>query len=420
MVRWARRTEGRLLLLLATVVVVGLATGLTGAVQVSARGGLLDEVAGRSGPLTVAAVEVYQALSDADATSVSAFLTGGAESTDLRARYLGDIARANAALSTAATGAATGESAARVAELANYVPTYTGLVATARAYSRQGHPLGATYLRMASELVRTTMLPAAQRLYQIEAARLAASQARAGEPPWAALTLSVLLIGCLVGVQIYLKRRTRRLLNLGLLPATALSLAGMIWLAAGTAASASRGEASQRDGTGQIEPLVQARITGLQARSDEAMTLVARGNGAVFDQHFDDATRQLTGEGGLLNQAKATVDQPETRDAVEAATGAAQRWLAMHTELRKRDTEGNYTEAVRMATDPGPASTGSLAMDLDRLLGQAIEQANDRFYRATSNAREALSGLAAGMAVFCALAVGAAVVGMWPRIAEYR
>jgi len=187
MVRWARRTEGRLLLLLATVVVVGLATGLTGAVQVSARGGLLDEVAGRSGPLTVAAVEVYQALSDADATSVSAFLTGGAESTDLRARYLGDIARANAALSTAATGAATGESAARVAELANYVPTYTGLVATARAYSRQGHPLGATYLRMASELVRTTMLPAAQRLYQIEAARLAASQARAGEPTAAGL-----------------------------------------------------------------------------------------------------------------------------------------------------------------------------------------------------------------------------------------
>lgn len=418
--RWARRTEGKLALLLLAVVILGLVTGLTGMLGARDRGAVLDDIAGHSGPLTIASVEVYRALSDADATSASAFLAGGTEPAELRQRYLDDIARANAALSTAAAGAPTGESAAKVAELANHVPAYTGLVETARANNRQGLPIGAAYLREASELVRTIMLPAAQRLYEIETGRLAASQAEAGELPWVTITLAVLLIAGLVAIQIFLRLRTRRLLNLGLLVATVFAFAGVLWLGIGAGSSAAHSDASREDGTAQLEALAAARIAGLQARSDEALTLIARGNGAVFEQHFDATTKHLTDPGGLIERAKAAVAQPATRGLVESAGTTARRWVEVNSELRRLDREGRYTDAVKAATGTDPTSSAHLASEFDGLLGSAIEQASGRFDSATRDAKDSVSGLAAGFALLCALTVIAAAVGMWPRIAEYR
>jgi hypothetical protein len=418
--RWARRTEGQLALLLVAVVFLGLATGLAGMLGTRDRGAVLDDIAGHSGPLTVASVEVYRALSDADATSASAFLAGGTEPVELRQRYLDDIARANAALSTAAAGAPTGESAVKVAELANHVPTYTGLVETARANNRQGLPIGAAYLREASELVRTTMLPAAQRLYEIEAGRLAEAQAEAGELPWVTTTLGILLIAGLVAIQIHLRLRTRRLLNLGLLVATAFALTGVLWLGIGAGNSAGHSDASRADGTAQLEALAEARIAGLQARSDEALALIARGNGAVFEEHFDATTKNLTEPGGLLERASSAVSQQDTRDLIEQAKGTARRWVEVNTSLRQLDREGKYTEAVVAATGAGPDSSARLASELDGSLGTALDQASTRFDSATRDAKDSVSGLAGGIGILCLLVVIAAAVGMWPRIEEYR
>ncbi len=418
--RWARRTEGQLALLLIAVVLLGLVTGLAGMLGTSDRGAVLDDIAGHSGPVTVASVEVYRALSDADATSASAFLAGGTEPVELRQRYLDDIARANAALSTAAAGAPTGESAAKVAELANHVPAYTGLVETARANNRQGLPIGAAYLREASELVRTTMLPAAQRLYEIENGRLAASQAEAGELPWVTITLGVLLIAGLVAIQVFLRLRTRRLLNLGLVVATVLAVAGVLWLGIGAGSSAGHSDESRADGTAQLEALAEARIAGLQARSDEALALIARGNGAVFEEHFDATTKTLTEPGGLLERASAVVSQQDTRGLVERAMATAQRWVEVNTRLRQLDREGKYAEAVTAATGSDPDSSARLASELDGSLGTAIDQASARFDSATRDARDSVAGLTAGIGILCLLVMIASAVGMWPRIAEYR
>jgi hypothetical protein len=418
--RWARRTEGKLALLLAAVVVLGIVTGLAGMLGTSDRGDVLDDIAGHSGPLTVASVNVYRALSDADATAASAFLAGGTEPAELRQRYLDDIARANAALSTAAAGAPTGESATKVAELANQVPAYTGLVETARTNNRLGMPIGAAYLREASELMRTTMLPAAQRLYEIEAGRLAESQAEAGELPWVTITLGTLLIAGLVAIQVHLRLRTRRLLNVGLLAATVLALTGVLWLGIGTGNSAGHSDDSRADGTAPLEALAEARIAGLQARSDEALTLIARGNGTVFEEHFNATTKNLTEPGGLLERASAAMSQRDTRDLVERAKTAARDWVEVNTRLRQLDREGKYAEAVAAATGTGPDTSASLASDLDSSLGTAIDQASGRFDSATRDARDSVSGLAAGIGVLCLLVLIAAAVGMWPRIAEYR
>lgn len=409
----SRRTPDVLALLAAGLVLLGVLTGLAAAVALADRSERLAEVSGRGGPLTLAAVDLYQALSDADATSTSAFLSGGSEPRALAERYRTDVARAAAALSVAARSGAGGESGAAVAAVQETLPVYTGLVETARVYNRQGLPVGAAYLRAASSLNRERLLPAAQELYRVESARLAATQRDAGATPWTALGLGAALLGGLAGTQVWVARRTHRVLNPGLLTASLLAAGALGWLLVGTLASAGDTDAGRRDGTAQIELLAQARIAALQARGDEALTLVGRGGSDAYEVDFAALAGQLP---GMLERAGAATDQPATRREVRAAQVALGDWLTLHGEVRAADDAGRYAEAVSIAVGTGSAQAGAL----DASLGTAIGQAADRFARSAAEARRALSGAGAGVPVLLGLAAAAALAGLWPRLQEYR
>jgi hypothetical protein len=59
-----------------------------------------------------------------------------------------------------------------VATIGDQLPLYSGFVESARADNRQGLPVGAAYLRRASELLTSSILPAADQLSATEAKRL--------------------------------------------------------------------------------------------------------------------------------------------------------------------------------------------------------------------------------------------------------
>src|SRR5436190_893333 len=71
------------------------------------------------------------------------------------------------------------QAARAIAAIAASLPEYTGLVETARANHRQGFPVGAAYLRDASELMRGRILASAGDLYRLETLRLNDHQAAA-------------------------------------------------------------------------------------------------------------------------------------------------------------------------------------------------------------------------------------------------
>ena len=124
-------------------------------------------------PLLVQAKNLYTSLSDANATVATGLLSGGVETAAKRDRYLGDLIIASGALSALTRGAGTAANApAELDTIADRLPTYSGLIETARANNRLGFPIGAAYLRQASALMTSSMLPAADHLYRTEAERL--------------------------------------------------------------------------------------------------------------------------------------------------------------------------------------------------------------------------------------------------------
>ena len=115
------------------------------------------------------------------------------------------------------------------------IPVYAGLIESARANNRAGFPIGAAYLRKASVLLNGTILPAADRLYAAEAARLSDDYGT-GTATAALVVLAlviVLALGLLVWTQSYLTRISRRVLNPLMLVATAVLAAVSVWAVIG-------------------------------------------------------------------------------------------------------------------------------------------------------------------------------------------
>ncbi len=179
----------------------------------------------------------------------------------------------------------------------------------------------------------------------------------------------------------------------------------MAWLGVSAALSA-----GQRDGSAQVELMSQARIAALQARADEALTLVAHGNGAAFESDYKPAMDQLTSS---LTQAVDRAGDPDVRATLRDALAKAQAWRAVHTKVRAADDGGRYSDAVTLAVgtaDPAGASA----------LANGIATASAAFDADAARAGRSLSGTAVGFAVLTLVLLAGAITGYQQRIAEYR
>jgi hypothetical protein len=424
-IRSAATTPGRLSVIAVGIALLALLTGLVGTISAQDKKDTINGLIDHREPLAAAAQQVYRSLSDADATAASAFLSTGTEPPALRERYEFDIAQAGAALAKAASDSAgVAEAAKQVDTLAQQMPVYTGLVETARANNRQGFPAGASYLRESSELMRAKVLPAAQELYEIDTQRLADEQETATDFPWAATALILALLAALVVTQVYLKRRTNRVLNVGLLVATGAVIIAILWGAVALVVQGALVADGKDDGTHQVDVLVRARIAALQARADETLTLVARGDGANYEKDYSNLTIQLVGtdgSGGLLAEIEALATAPEMRGHINAAKENAVAWLKAHTQVRRFDDAGQYQESVNLAIDVSkPDSAASAFLRVDENLVAAINVGRQEFVDNTRNADRALTVLAPGIAVLAVIAAAGATIGIRERLREYR
>jgi hypothetical protein len=288
--------------------------------------------------------------------------------------------------------------------------------------------VGAAYLREASGVMREQLLPAAVQLFEAVSDELDEARGSAGTLPAFSILLGLALLGTLVLVQTRLTRRTNRVFNLGLVVASAAALASLLWLTFSWASAASHLDASERDGSAQVALLSDARIAALQARSDEAHTLVARGGslGEGYEEEYQALLARLTGEDatgteGLLAEAREQATEAPAEAAAGDAIDAAVQWQEIHTEVRRLDEEeGDYGAAVALAVGLEEDSAGSAFGRLDRALADGIGHGTERLLDEAVRAGNALTGVGIGLGLLTALLLAGVVVGIQQRIAEYR
>ncbi|MFC5804190.1 hypothetical protein [Streptomyces formicae] len=423
--RAAATTEpGRLRIIGAVLAALVVAFGAVTAFEISDRASAADDVVSRSQPLSADAASIYRSLADADTAAASGFLAGAQEPAEVRERYRQDVANASRLLVKAAANTeGSSESGRYIAALNEQLPRYTGLVERARANNRQGLPLGGAYLRYANQQMTTEMLPAAQKLYEAETARLDADHDAARVWPFLSLGLGVAALGVLFWSQRRTYERTNRVFNHGLLAATAASVVVLLWLAVADAVARAELNDARAHGQESLKVLNDARINSLKARANENLTLVARGAVLTADGKSDkyetDYKAGMDRLSAALGHAESLADDGPGRTPVASAVSAVSEWRTRHKSASDTDKAGDYEGALAKVIG-GKESTGQSFDRVDTALKQALDHEQAEFTKSAQDGRGALTGLPAGAAVLAVLGAAGAVLGMGRRLSEYR
>jgi hypothetical protein len=402
--RLARTTPGVVGMIAVAVSACCVLAGLVCGAQLD---GLIAEhnaVLDRSEPLAYSAQKLYAALSAADAAAASAFLSGGIETAAMRARYKQALADAASALADVTAGTTDVEARTAVADMSAKLAAYTGLVESARANDRQGFVIGSAYLREASTLMQTALLPGAEKIYSGDLATLNDDQRAVGTVPTIGLVLLGLVLAAIVVGSAILVGRTNRQFNLGLIVTAAAVLLVIAWIVVATRLAAGNIEHSQTEGTARFGQLAKARILAQQARTDETLELIARGDitarEASFSSHMDEVAA-LLGTG-----------PPAAADAVA-------KWRASHRKQVEAYEAGDYTVAVAQAIGPEPDASAAQFAAAESSLRNEIEQTRATLRDRVSAAGAQLAWSPTGTLVLMVVGAVVAVVGLWPRLKEF-
>ncbi|WP_412544240.1 hypothetical protein R8Z50_17605 [Longispora sp. K20-0274] len=446
----------------AILLAVGLlATGASGISDTRAGLRVIGHVAG---PQVRAGSDLYFALNDMDAQLANALMLGDTAGLGLtRAKalevYEQRRVQANGDLQQAASLAADDTARAAVTALLNGLGGYEALAARALLLDAQSpHPVGrpgaaalAVY-RQATDLMKSDVLPAAHRLAQSNAADLTRTyddtrSAAGGALTWTVILGGLLLLG-LLAAQVYLGRRFRRTLNPALAAAT---LAAVVLVAMAGSLFSSEAEhlrIAKKDAFDSVLALTQARAVSFDANADESRFLVDPDRAWRYGQSFLDTSQQIAGVGpatldtydaqlargldsyradnanvpitGFLGAELRNITFPGERAAAETTATRYQVYQRDDRRIRAMVARGDVAGAVAFGTSPKPGDSNYDFDQYDQALVAVIDINQQAFDHAIADGENALSGWDLGLPVGVVLIAALVLVGVRPRLVEFR
>ncbi|MEO6124880.1 MAG: hypothetical protein ABIR32_14340 [Ilumatobacteraceae bacterium] len=400
-VAFGTSTPARIRLISAGTAVLAVLLAVFGWISVSRRDQSLDH-AGAAAARLISVQEIRSAVIEADSIATTSFLQGGLEKTDQRARYEERLSTAASSLALLSNGL-TGSSLDQLTTASSTLEVFSGLVEQARANNRQGFPVGAAYQRQASALVRDSLLTSLDAIEQQSRSDVNAEIESAHKIGWVLPVAGVIVLGAMVAGSVWLFRRTRRLINVpvGLAAVLTVVVVGISLVSMGDAVSSADGVV-----TGnllQADRFSQARVAAFEARSDEALTLINRGNGQANEDAYQ--------------QARATVLAVlDGRDGREDLSNGFADYDENHQDLRSQDEGGNWDGAVETLTGDSAESFAAFSADI-------ADVVQSRASLAESALNDAGSGLGTSRLVLiigALIAAGLVTVGYGQRLREYR
>jgi len=413
---FARSSPARLIAIGLVLLGLCLVAGVVTASEVSSRQHALDYLLDTVEPDANSAQRLYTSLSVADAEAGTAFIFGGLEPQSVLDAYnqaIGDAAAELVAQSNT-SGTADDPDVALRTGIATDLPVYCELIQTARTNNRLGNPVGSAYLSEASNLMQTKMLLMAQELQQHRTSAIADIQRRHVRPPWLAIILPIVALAALVVAQVYLARRWHRMLNPGLLVASATLVVLLAWTVTAGTISALSTTAGRDNGAVPTSELTESRILTQQARAAETLKLVRRDDSGDYDRTYDDATTTLT---TLLTQYPRTAP---AADDVATARAALDRWREAHQRMNDALGRGDFPGGAAIAIGSGPTEATASIDTLDSSLVHGIAVTRNTLRHNISSAARALNVLSPGALTLSVMAALLMVGGLWPRLREYR
>ena len=398
-------TPGRMRLLGFVAALAAAVFGIVGAMSLWSAAGALDR-ADHNTAQVVRVQDIYANLVRADADATNAFLVGGIENTDQRADYDASLARVATGIAKAAEAQPADLTA--LGTLNTQVQRYAATVEQARAYNRQGLPVGAQYLSQASASLRSDTLPIVDALRTANTNRANVEfDASSSRPALFLVGIAALIV--LLAVMVWLARRTHRYLNVSIGLGALLLLLAMAVGAVVLGLVGSQVSSVRSTDYAYTTAVAGARTAAFDAKANESLTLIARGSGSAYETAWTSQSTAVT---------NALRGLPRERQQQLSFDWNA--YTALHTKIREADQAGQWDQAVTAATQTGAGSANAAFATFDAGSATAL----DSFAAQTS---ASLTAPVAWVTIvgwaFLAICVAAALLvlrGISERVEEYR
>lgn len=405
---WFTGTPGRMRALLVLTAVVTVLFGLAAAQGFRQSDGALNRAEANTAQL-VRVQAIHTNLVSANADATNAFLRGGLEPPAQRQHFTDSMSAASRLIAEAAK--AQPADAEALGALNNTLLTYQGLIEQARANNRQGLPVGAQYLKDASAGLRADAIPLLAGLVTSNEGRVSDELDGAGSGSTWLVSAGLATLVVLAGTIVWLARRTHRYLNVPLAGAGMVVLLTM--LVGGSVLSGASQDAEHTRDTSYADTLAlsRARIAAYDAKSNESLTLIARGSGAAFEKDWTTAAQTVDKQLADLEDTLApSADLPQLWNAYQTT----------HNAIRTADDDGSWEQAVDLAIGTSGESSNKVFDTFDQASVKRLDEASIATQTELHDAGGSLPllgwlGLPLGLA--------AALLAWWglsQRLEEYR
>ena len=415
--RWwfVATTPGRILAIGLILAMLGGLSAFATSTTINQRQIALTTVLNHTEPLAFAAGRLYTTLSVADAAAATAFIAQ-AEPRTVRQRYEQAITDASVAVTRASSGLTDEPLVQLLGRINAELAVYTGLIEIARTNNRAGNPVGSSYLSEASALMQSRILPDAQQLYHETSTRVDAETTASTQMP--APVILVVITTAVFGAfsHRWLARRTKRRINPGLVAGALAILVMVVWVGTALWISTSASRSAKNTAAESLKTVTNMSISAQQARADETLSLIRRGDEDVRQKSFYDRIEDMHQQlNGYLSRSDA-VDKGD----LQGADALLAQWRRADDRITAYISVGDYQAATQVALGTGKDDSTPAFDKLDYALSRAMEQSRNQLREDVLNARQGLAGATVGAVVLSLGAAVAVALGMWPRLNEYR
>ncbi|MFB6722001.1 hypothetical protein ACFCV3_17640 [Kribbella sp. NPDC056345] len=406
--QWFEGTPGRMRAFLVLAAAISVVFGLCAAQGFNQSDSALQRAEANAAQL-VRIQAIHTNLVSANADATNAFLVGGLEPAEQRQHFVDSMASAARLVAEAASAQPADRDA--LGQLNTTLVTYQGLIEQARANNRQGLPIGSQYLRDANATLQNDSLPLVKALVAANEKRVDTEFGGVGDGSWWVLVSGVVALFVLFITLRWLARRTHRYLNIPIfVGAIVVVLTTLVGAFALFAASGRATDTHDGDYAFTLA-LSRARIAAYDARSNESLTLIARGSGDAYNKAYDESAKVVE----------------EQLQKISGSGSGADLWAIYqqsHAEVRKQDTDGKWEQAVQIATGAPSAIASKNSKEafsaFDQATAKELENSSSSVSLELKDARNALPpigwlGLPIGILVALLIAWG-----MSQRLGEYR
>jgi len=317
---------------------------------------------------------------------------------------------------------------------------YLELVGEARYHKESSDDRGAIVVYgLASDKMHQSLVPASRRLDKANRDALdhayREQESRSGAAAFAAGLVGAALAAVLVAAQIFLVRRTRRIINPSLLGATLIALVYTAYLVTRITVAREDLRVAKEDAFESIHAIWKARAVAYDANGDETRYLLGV-RAAEYEQRYRDKVREListpqidqgtlakrplpTGVTGLFADELRNVTFRGEREAATRMVLAFAEYDRIDGDIRALERRGEHDKAVDLCIGGGAHQSNAAFKRFDDAL-RAVVDVNHREFDAVIDQGTGALAVATYLGPVASILIALlALLGIRPRLREY-